>query len=474
MCINPITIPTPSHYLSRSRFSERLMLTVGCGRCCECGALSALQWNHRITQEYNDCISKGGYVLFDTLTYDNDHLPKVSRFYPGLPKSLDFQCFDYEDVKLFLKRLRKRLFKQFGYKNLRYFIVSEYGQDDRYTHRPHYHALFFVDRSKSIIDPCALSSYISAAWSNGRTDGIPFKPRKYVLAHNVLDSVSNGQLACLYVSKYVQKNSSYQSVIDSRIDDLDAWFKRNNADLTPRKVRIRRLRSRIGQFHRQSLGFGLSAIKHIDVDDVVARGYLVYQPYGSLPLKVPLSTYFKRKLLQECIYIGTKPVWQLNDDGKRLADAQRLRNTIAVAKQIGEDVLNAKWCWTQDMINELADYVVNLRGRSKHGTLAAASLTDKDDLVYAYTSTKDKSHFGSRFVCSEYLGNDVDGYVQPPDGATMIPWRQYLVSNLYHSKRLERLYDEWQSCRKINGAIKQRYTDTLDELEQRYKLLGFK
>ena len=65
--------------------------------------------------------------LFVTLTYNEDNLPYDNDGYP---------CLNKKQVQDFIKRLRKRL----GNQHLRYFLVSEYGDQGL---RPHYHAIFF-------------------------------------------------------------------------------------------------------------------------------------------------------------------------------------------------------------------------------------------------------------------------------------------------------------------------------------------
>lgn len=115
--------------------------TFPCGKCYNCRAKSRQEWVFRLRMEYNAC----DFGLFPTLTYDDDHLP---------PDGVSVR-----DVQLFLKRLRKHFKSQ----TLRYFIVSEYG-DQRNTGRPHYHALLFfkgIERTYDLYDT------IESAWQNG-------------------------------------------------------------------------------------------------------------------------------------------------------------------------------------------------------------------------------------------------------------------------------------------------------------------
>lgn len=112
---------------------------VPCGKCPQCLANQRQEWVFRLQQEYEKC----SFGLFVTLTYDDEHLPLC-----GVEK---------RDVQLFLKRLRKR----FQAQELRYYIVSEYGD---HTHRPHYHGLFFFSNKhekREVYDLFELS------WQNG-------------------------------------------------------------------------------------------------------------------------------------------------------------------------------------------------------------------------------------------------------------------------------------------------------------------
>ena len=92
---------------------------VPCGKCPACLANQRSEWIFRLQQEY----LVSSFSIFVTLTYDDEHVP------------LDFSV-NKRDVQLFHKRLRKH----FPSADLRYYLVSEYGD---HTFRPHYHGLYF-------------------------------------------------------------------------------------------------------------------------------------------------------------------------------------------------------------------------------------------------------------------------------------------------------------------------------------------
>lgn len=113
----------------------------GCGRCAPCRNSKASIWATRIMLEalsYSD-------NAFITLTYDDEHLPKINGNETVLP----------EHLNLFLKRLRyhyegyqRKIYKELRlnepfeeYQKLfRFYAVAEYGGT---FGRPHYHAILF-------------------------------------------------------------------------------------------------------------------------------------------------------------------------------------------------------------------------------------------------------------------------------------------------------------------------------------------
>lgn len=137
-CFKPITL------------SDRV---VPCGRCFACQSNRRKEWHMRVKYELlHSCCS---YTV--TLTYDNEHLPKVVPFYDKDPLEYTYcdnsqvsymmdspwkdenvlfwyHPFDIDHVQRFFKRLRKAGLQ------FRYFGVAEYGGK---TARPHYHIIFF-------------------------------------------------------------------------------------------------------------------------------------------------------------------------------------------------------------------------------------------------------------------------------------------------------------------------------------------
>ena len=190
MCTRPFTktFPPSVHERYLGITSPRV-LNIPCGKCFEC--LKKRQ-NDLSVRVYNEARSKGS-ATFVTLTYKPQCLPLAQSHWiankvtgefsivdpPTLvTKNLDairsdcaafhrlnkgdVYCIDvpltelskydeenehfvritptlyYEDVKLCMKRFRKKLDKEFTYN-----AVGEYGMSEVGGHRPHYHLVFF-------------------------------------------------------------------------------------------------------------------------------------------------------------------------------------------------------------------------------------------------------------------------------------------------------------------------------------------
>lgn len=230
---------------------------VPCGKCvaCQNNKRSSLSLKLRL-EEYT---SK--YCYFLTLTYDDEHLPLFSlgrdtcapefiRLYPYSERmrsdSLisdfcsDFYKFDndfidkmdyysdfvlnyermfgkhcvyghglyallyYRDITLFLKRLRKHIFKYYGEK-IRFYIIGEYGTKSL---RPHWHCLLFFNSSSlsqafedcenvgTSARPCYCPRFLCPFWKFG-----------------ICDSKRTNGEAYNYVSSYVNQSSNFPKLL---------------------------------------------------------------------------------------------------------------------------------------------------------------------------------------------------------------------------------------------------------------------
>lgn len=331
MCLRPIKIRNRSLVVGQSDWTP-YSLTVPCMDCAECKSLMRDQWYLRAYWQARYTFDQGGYVLFDTLTYDDAHLPHISDTMPEFRNSvLDFPCFSQDDYRRFFIDLRQNLSRA-GYDvkdRLKYFLCSEYGTDPRGTNRPHYHVLLYVTDPN--LDPVTLSNAVSRAWSKGRTDGCPWHTEGYVLQSRVFGSrwqsdESAMQAATGYVMKYITKDSDFESRIKYRLNlimdrmvaekypnDELRWF-----ECPEFKDRYREVKRLVSQFHRQSQHFGEYALTRYDIDEVMREGQMTLPDPDSVVKHIPIPMYYSRKLF--CTQIKMEDgrrVWVPTELGKR-------------------------------------------------------------------------------------------------------------------------------------------------------------
>lgn len=136
LCLHPITIRNPNWGTAKQTNDDMLYIKVPCGRCIACQNNRRSSWVLR--NRYENLNSESS--IFVTLTYDDENVP--------LTKKQEL-TLDYEDVKKFMKRLRKK----FPDSSLKYFLCGEYGS---HTFRPHYHAIIYnlplLDNGKDFVE----------------------------------------------------------------------------------------------------------------------------------------------------------------------------------------------------------------------------------------------------------------------------------------------------------------------------------
>ena len=90
---------------------QRFVLELPCGKCAECREAKRTDIYFRTYYECLDTWRKNGYVYFDTLTYSTPNLPHISDFVNEINRNsaLDYSCFNREDFRLFMVRLRRKL-----------------------------------------------------------------------------------------------------------------------------------------------------------------------------------------------------------------------------------------------------------------------------------------------------------------------------------------------------------------------------
>ena len=196
---------------------------VPCGKCPACLANLRQEWVFRLKQEYLD----SAFAIFVTLTYDEDHVPEN-------------MSVNKKDVQDFHKRLRKH----FPSRDLRFYVVSEYGD---HTFRPHYHGLYFF---KSTYEKSFIYDVFERSWHNGFCsfgdveEGSIVYCTKYCLKSKVfpegrtkpfrLVSKMNGGLGSYYLDKMKNFHNDQQQFsfvsYGGKTCRMPAYYKRKLSD----------------------------------------------------------------------------------------------------------------------------------------------------------------------------------------------------------------------------------------------------
>lgn len=207
-----------------------------CGVCSVCQANKAREWAIRIEHEAQ-MHEESSTIL---LTYSPDNLPPCGSL-------------RYQDVQLFLKRLRKKL----AQRKIRYFICGEYGEK---TKRPHYHLVIF---GWTPPDPVAISegrrgdtiyssAFLDSCWKLGFATWQRFVPE-----------------AADYVARYVTK----------KLGDTTEY-----KGFDPKTGEVRTLSPVFAQMSRRP-GLGESWFRRYYRSDVAPRDAVLNR--HNKPLKVP-------------------------------------------------------------------------------------------------------------------------------------------------------------------------------------------
>jgi hypothetical protein len=199
------------------------------------------EWYQRIYWQGVQTFENHGYVIFDTFTFDDEHLPRLKDYFDdsvltGIDKDGnekyfgDYGCFNRSQFAKFMKDLRSAL-EYDGYdvkNNIKYVYTTEYGSDKEYTNkgllrrgtmRPHYHLMIFV--TDPTLDPAILNKYIEKHWFYGyHGNGKNFAELRRNTFHsgmNATDTKVRLRGLANYIGKYMHKSSDYEEVIGKRI-----------------------------------------------------------------------------------------------------------------------------------------------------------------------------------------------------------------------------------------------------------------
>lgn len=193
------------------RYASPSMQFVPCGHCDQCRRIEKSGWSFRLGLELEKKLEQGYEIGFCTLTYNNEHVPKIpfECFRYGYEYE-EMMCFDKNQMRKFVRNLRTRLFDNYGVTGLIYFLGSEFGE--RGTKRPHYHFLVCYPPKK--INYIQMHALIVELWhSNGYVfPDTPDGGRVYddgeALSFKV-DTSTGAYLCAKYVTKYVCKDVGF-------------------------------------------------------------------------------------------------------------------------------------------------------------------------------------------------------------------------------------------------------------------------
>lgn len=266
MCISPIRLRNPK--FGRSHFVPGVdpdFLTVPCGHCEECKKKKRQAIYTRLYYEWQECKQDRGFCINITLTYREDHILRLDA------GNHTYCVFNVKDVQNYIKRIRKYFSDKNRPISLRYFVAMELGEN---THRPHYHALFFVHSPN-----CCVSEFASVArdkWSHGFT------------RHGKYGALVKNAAALNYAAKYVAKSVADDDATKQILDDLAIDYEIGSDDFKEAKRYIN------GRF-LASRGLGLYALK-VESEKLLSELKITIPDGEGYTRVAPLPTYYDRKL----------------------------------------------------------------------------------------------------------------------------------------------------------------------------------
>ena len=248
----------PKRILNRSRQFDPeyspLYFDVPCGKCEECLKEHVNEYIMRADAEFDYNTSLGGDILFLTLTYASEFLPVTNGV----------MHFDTSHIRDFFKRLRVNMSRAgFDAKNIRYFLVAEYGGKNK---RPHYHVeIYFPYKVNSwdFINCYTNKGIFQRSWIYGNCS--------YSTKHG---AYVNTKACNRYVCKYLAK--------------FEDFYKQAGS------IELVKECPQAKPFHRQSKGFGKYILSQLSQWEILNGVKRVITKKGFYLQKLP--TYIQRKL----------------------------------------------------------------------------------------------------------------------------------------------------------------------------------
>lgn len=160
MCLFPVVIQ--NHRSDYTHKLHRACVAVPCGECEECIALKKTDIGIRAAFESERWFT----AVLLCFTYNDEHQPYL--LYDNEREFAVYMPHITELVSI-LRRYYQR--RGFGKRPFAYLIGAEYGVDFNYTHRPHYHALFYL--------PCTIDAREFSELCRSIWQGQPYYTDKY-------------------------------------------------------------------------------------------------------------------------------------------------------------------------------------------------------------------------------------------------------------------------------------------------------
>lgn len=438
MCTNKIFVRNNSRYID-SCTSRRLYRFVNCGQCAECQKSKLSEYTLRLFYQLQYTLYRKGFALIDCLTYSPAFHPSINHFF-DVPVNYAYKCFSSMDVRLFLVRLRQNLARLgYGSDCFSYYYVGEFGTDERFTKRAHYHIVFFVYCD---ISPAEFSILVSNNWRLGRTDGLVYRGLSQ-LNYNTLDSsCPPARLNAIssYLAKYLFKSQSLQKKSFHRAAVVTCHLV-NKRDISEfdysDRLLFRRVLSYLQPFHRQSKGFGLFAL------DVVGQSYIkehqtIYFQSGSYRFEIGLPLYYVRKLFfkSEVNKFGSFS-WIPNDDYRffKLRSFSKSLSYLANSFRIFDKGRLDELSYRQFALDFLTVFgVCNFRS-SSYTLLGDCLFNPKSsfvlDGVYNFTHPR----FGLDVVSKYNFYDELSSLKFLPPGC-VVPWQDFIKVSLADSQQV--------------------------------------
>lgn len=423
MCLKHKTIYTNQHHIAYANY-DKYTITIPCNDCVECWQEKENEWKLRTYYEYLDCIRKGGYCIWDTLTYNEKNIPTFQKVEKHIPDKYNFTCFNFKEIQQFIAKLRDKI----GYDAMRYIIASEYGQTEEYiddkgrkrqgTKRPHYHLLLFITNG---YDKIKASKEIKKTWGKGKTYGIEDAGAEYFWEKGIIDTKAKALKVAEYIGKYCLKNPEFDKTANDKIrKTLEFFYKvENNVQkVDPKKIntpewrkRRRKITNNVKDRHLQSKGYGKYMLEY-NKEKTVIKDNMISMPSNNpnKPIfwaKMPM--YYQRKIFYNHTRINGKVFWYLNETGKQYK-LNNIQKTIE---------LYAKRLAQKETIIQDQEFENTIKRYYKDHKLDYTDQYYKiNDLLYSYRNGRTWEQVAEYYIY--YKGRVYDGQYKKPKEITYI------------------------------------------------------